>query len=77
METVGMGGLLALGWILLGAYIALLLVISVILGIKSMLESGLRSLSSWYHRVVTARSAAGLLGYPPDWGVTQQEGEKK
>lgn len=55
---MGVGGLLALGWLVLAAYIVLLLVVSMILAIKGMLESACETVSIWYRGVP---AEAGLI----------------
>lgn len=48
MDKVGVGGLLALGWLVLAAYVVLLLLVSMILAIKGMLESLYEAAAVWY-----------------------------
>ena len=55
---MGVGGLLALGWLVLAAYVVLLLIVSVILAIKGALESAYETISIWYSG---APAEAGLI----------------
>lgn len=48
MDKVGVGGLLALGWLVLAVYVMLLLVISAIITVKGALESLYETVAVWY-----------------------------
>lgn len=50
MEGAGFGGLLALGWLVLAAYIVLLLVVSAVFAVKHAAQAAYRQFAAWYRR---------------------------
>ncbi len=50
MDNGGFGGLLALGWLVLAAYIVLLVVVSAVFAIKRTVQSAYQTFSAWFRR---------------------------
>jgi hypothetical protein len=49
MGNAGMGWLLTVGWLVLGAYLLVLLAVSAVLGAVSAVKARLQQLSAWTH----------------------------
>ena len=47
MDKVGMGGLLTVGWLVLGIYLVVLLAVSATISAAAALRAGLRTASGW------------------------------
>jgi protein-S-isoprenylcysteine O-methyltransferase Ste14 len=47
MQNVGMGSILTVGWLLLAAYLIVLLVLSFVIGAWGLLKSWLQAAAAW------------------------------